>query len=353
MNKPTYQAAVVIGRWQLPHAGHEDVLRTALSVAGQVILVIGSAFRSRDSRNPFSGPERRQMLELMLGADAARVTFVPVRDFYDDERWARVVTEEVQQRVPHGQRVCLVGFRKDATSAYLNHFPQWTEVPVTPAHDIDATALRRVYFESDEPEAALQVLAPFVCAPVRAYLQAWSLLPAYARRCREARTVSAYRKRWTASFYLTADAVVRAQDCVLLIQRGGDVGHGQWALPGGFVNPHERFFTASLRELKEETSLALLTSTLTHALRGDAVFDHPLRSPRGGLVTRAFYFDLGQIPLPEVHAADDAQAVRWVPITELPALEEQLFEDHACILDRFVGLQARPGSGEGKAPHCG
>ena len=66
--------------------------------------------------------------------------------------------------------------------------------------------------------------------------------------------------------------------------------------------------------------------------------DHPLRSPRARIVTRAFYFDLGPIPLPEVLGADDAQQARWVPISELPALEDQLFEDHGCILDHFVGL---------------
>jgi hypothetical protein len=32
---------------------------------------------------------------------------------------------------------------------------------------------------------------------------------------------------------------------------------------------------------------------------------------------------------------------RWVPVAELPQYEEQLFEDHACILDLFLGLFPR------------
>jgi len=46
--------------------------------------------------------------------------------------------------------------------------------------------------------------------------------------------------------------------------------------------------------------------------------------------------------LPEVEGRDDAARARWVPIAELPQLEEQLFEDHACILDHFQGLFPTP-----------
>ena len=78
------------------------------------------------------------------------------------------------------------------------------------------------------------------------------------------------------------------------------------------------------------------------ALRGQATFDHPGRSVRGRIVTTAFHFDLGDERLPEVEGRDDAARARWVPIAELPQLEEQLFEDHACILDHFLGLFPAP-----------
>jgi bifunctional NMN adenylyltransferase/nudix hydrolase len=131
--------------------------------------------------------------------------------------------------------------------------------------------------------------------------------------------------------------VLVASGHVLLVRRGGEVGYGLWALPGGFVDKNERFYNAAVRELAEETGFSTLPSTLRHAFKGSQVFDHPLRSPRGRLITQAFYFDLGNIRLPEVKGADDAQEAKWVPVAELPGLEEQLFEDHAVILDRFVG----------------
>ena len=331
--------AVIIGRWQLFHKGHETLLNAALATAEQVIVVIGSAFRSRDVRNPFSWEERREMIQATLAPQAvARVQFLPVRDYFDDDRWNAALREGVQQHTGGHGPVTLVGFKKDHTSYYLDHFPTWAWLSAQQEVDIDATALRNVFFEGADPDARLVVLRPFVSPGVLAYLQAWARLPVYAQRVVEQTTVVQYRKKWSADVYLTADAVLVAHRHVLLIRRGGDVGYGQWALPGGFVDKGERFYTAALRELHEETGFKTLDSTMRQAFKASQVFDHPLRSPRGRLITHAFYFDLGNVRLPEIKGADDAQEAKWVALHELPQLEDQLFEDHAAILDRFVGL---------------
>jgi len=336
---PRVKTSVIVGRWQLFHKGHETLLNAALQIAEQVIVVIGSAYRSRDARNPFTWQERQAMLQSVLApADLPRVQFLPVRDYFDDERWNGAVRAGVQQLSQGRGGVTLVGFKKDGTSYYLDNFPAWSAYTVQPEYELDATALRDVFFAGGDPQAQLAALAPHFSPPVLAYLQAWAQLPVYAERVREHLAVAAYRKRWHADVYLTADAVVVARQQVLLVRRGGAMGHGQWALPGGFVDKNERFYAASLRELEEETGFRLPAAAMRQACRGSQVFDHPLRSPRGRLITCAFHFDLGDTPPPEVRGADDALLAQWVPLVDLPALEEQLFEDHAAILDRFVGL---------------
>jgi bifunctional NMN adenylyltransferase/nudix hydrolase len=109
-------------------------------------------------------------------------------------------------------------------------------------------------------------------------------------------------------------------------------------LPGGFVEPRDTLHQSAVRELEEETGLRLLPETLALASRGVAVFDHPDRSQRGRTISHTHYFDLGERELPEVEGADDAARARWVPVAELAAMEEQFFDDHFHMLDRFLGL---------------
>jgi bifunctional NMN adenylyltransferase/nudix hydrolase len=334
--------AVIIGRWQILQRGHCGLLRAALAAAPKVVVVIGSAWHARDSRNPFTWEERQQQFEAVLTPEQrARVSFVPVRDYFDDERWSNTVRAGVAKTASHGDRVGLVGFKKNHTSAYLSNFPGWSLVEIEPVSDISSSDLRAIYFELDDHATALATIGNYVEPGVKAYLDAWSHLPAYRRCAAEHRAVAAYKKKYTAPFALTSDCVVTGSGHVLLIRRGGNIGNGLWALPGGFIETDETFYAGAVRELAEETGLQTLPSRMKEALRGQAIFDHPLRSARGRIVTNAFHFDLGGARLPDVRGGDDAKEARWVPLAQLPAMEEQLFEDHATILDHFLGLWPR------------
>lgn len=332
--------AVVIGRWQFPHHGHLTLINKAFSIAPRVIIVIGSAYHSRDPRNPFTWEERQEMLLAALSIEQrSRVAFVPVRDYYDDERWESAVIDRVGQLIEHSTRVTLVGHKKDQTSEYLDQFSGWDKCEVTPVIDICSTALREVYFnDADEVESALAVIKPYAPAGVRHYLRGWARLPYFKRMVEETLAVRAYKQKYSAPYYLTADAVVRAGGKVLLVRRGGSVGHGLYALPGGHLNKNERFYQAAVRELAEETGVKLLPEQMRFAFKDAQDFDHPLRSPRGRLVTKAHYFDFKDREPFETQAGDDADQTLWVAIEDLLELEAQLFEDHAVALDRFLHI---------------
>src|SRR4051794_11815483 len=112
--------ALIIGRWQILQRGHETLLRTALQNAPRVVVVIGSAYRARDAHNPFSWQERQQQFETILSAEERqRVEFLPVRDYYDDQRWTDAVRAGVA-KLARAADITLVGFKKDHTSAYLD-----------------------------------------------------------------------------------------------------------------------------------------------------------------------------------------------------------------------------------------
>ncbi|MDC8757134.1 bifunctional nicotinamide-nucleotide adenylyltransferase/Nudix hydroxylase [Janthinobacterium fluminis] len=336
-------AAVLIGRFQPFHKGHASLLRMALDAAPKVIVVLGSSFHARSAKNPFTWQERAAMITATLAPEErGRVSYVAVRDYYEDARWAGVVSKKVQQCAAGARRIALVGYIKDNSSHYLNHFPQWQEIFISDAADIHATAIRSVLFEAEDIDVSLAVVDALVPLAVRHYLRAWSLLPCYRPLVQEHKAVQAYRAAWRAAPYApifsTADALVKTAGHVLLIQRGGFPGKGLWALPGGFIEQHERVLQGALRELAEETGLAVLASSLAAALVDVKVFDHPARSLRGRTITHAHFFDLQTEQLPAVQGADDAAQARWTPIADLAGMEEQFFDDHFHILDHFLRL---------------
>lgn len=349
MPSPNYDYLVYIGRFQPLHNSHLTMLRLALRQASQVVLVLGSAPAARSVRNPFTAAEREQMIRDALGEDAARLRCVTVRDYYNAPRWAAAVRRAVGA-VTGADKVGLFGHLKDDTSTYLRDFPEWGLLHAPNIAGINGSDVRRQWFAAQGDVSGLREQVPEVVA---AFLAAFASSSAFLGLLAEYRYVLDYRRAWASAPYppvfVTVDALVRCGDKVLMIQRGGHPAKGCWALPGGFLDQRERVADAALRELNEETGLHLDRELAQSLLRGQALFDHPERSVRGRILTHAFYYDLGALPLPDIAASDDALTARWLAIADLPKLEDKMCEDHFVILDHFLGLLEEPRDA-GQAP---
>jgi bifunctional NMN adenylyltransferase/nudix hydrolase len=348
--------SVLVGRFQPFHNAHLALLRRALEVAPQCVVVIGSAHQARTPKNPFTWTERAEMIRLALpAADRERVRFLPVRDYYDATRWLRVVRAAIAEMMPGAGSgtgtVALVGHFKDATSDYLRGFPGWALHSTERLGGAGGTELRDALFGADPAhlDATLGAMVDQAPPTTLAFIRAWAAFPFVEPLRTEWQMLRRYRDEWAGAPYppvfVTVDAVVRCAGHVLLIKRGRAPGVGLYAVPGGFIEQRETAYQSALRELAEETHLALLPDSMKQALQSNAVFDHPDRSLRGRTITHAFHFDLGERELPEVQADDDAQAVAWVPIVDLVALEDRFHDDHFHMLDHFLGL-----THEGLAP---
>jgi bifunctional NMN adenylyltransferase/nudix hydrolase len=339
----TPEIAVLIGRFQPFHNGHVGLLQMALATAPKVVIVLGSSLRARNCKNPFTWQERAGMIRASLSPEnAERVAFLPMRDYFDDTRWARAVQKALAEQHGNPQHIALIGHFKDASSQYLNLFPHWKLIAAERQHPIDATRIRQLYLEADDLDVSLQIMQELVPVSIAHYLKAWAILPHYAELAEEHRNIRQYKLAWRNAPYppifSTVDALVKTNDHVLLIKRADCPGKGLWALPGGFVEQHERLLQACLRELTEETELAVLQSSLQTALRDVKVFDHPERSLRGRTITHVHFFDLGSDHFPDIRGGDDAASAAWVPIAQLAGMEAQFFDDHFHILDHFLQL---------------
>ncbi|WP_176323870.1 bifunctional nicotinamide-nucleotide adenylyltransferase/Nudix hydroxylase [Burkholderia vietnamiensis] len=336
-----FDALVFIGRFQPPHRGHLNLLKSALSRAERVCVLIGSTDKPRTVKDPFSFDERRQMLASLLDAsERERVTIAAVQDStYNDGDWVRWVQDAVASALGDvaQRKVGIIGHEKDPTSYYLRMFPQWEFVDADASEDISATDIRDHYF-AERTNSFVQWAVP---EPVFGWLERFRTQPEFAQLKAEAEFIAAYRKAWSAAPYpvtfVTVDAVVVHSGHILLVRRRSEPGRGLWALPGGFVNQDERLDAACIRELREETGLKLPEPVLRGSIKDRQVFDHPTRSLRGRTITHACLFNFPTGELPGVKGSDDADKARWVPLNEFAQMRNVMFEDHFDIAYHFLG----------------
>jgi bifunctional NMN adenylyltransferase/nudix hydrolase len=227
-------------------------------------------------------------------------------------------------------------FHVGASSYYLDLFPGWAYLGAGAQGDICATELRRLFYEGEASGIAKAMDS--LPVTLQGNFAEWLRSAEYTKMREEHLAIQESRKIWGMGPFITLDAVVQACGHILLVRRGRHPGKGLWAVPGGFLEPEERLLAGALRELLEETGLDLDHSPSGFDLKEVAVFDHPDRSQRGRTITHAHYFQLSDSALPAVSGSDDAVEARWIPVSELQAMEDQFFDDHFHILDHFLSI---------------
>ncbi len=111
---------------------------------------------------------------------------------------------------------------------------------------------------------------------------------------------------------LAVGAIVVDADRLLLVRRARPPGAGRWSVPGGRVERGETVRAAVVREVAEETGIAVAVGEFaTWVERIDAEFhfvilDFFARPVPGGQIARA---------------GDDADACGWVPLAEVAQLD--------------------------------
>lgn len=333
-----YEYSIFIGRFQPFHLAHYELVREALKLARTAIVVIGSYKRAPSPKHPFSGEEREAMMRAALTPEEnARVKVIFMHDYlYNDNMWLADCAQKVSELTDDSESIVLVGHDHDDTSYYLEQFPQWQRHLVPNLdHFPHATEIRYLYFTHDVQYR--KHLHP----KTMEYLETFKRTDKFKGLKSYFDAVRASKAEWSGAPYppifQTVDAVVIKSGHVLCVRRGKAYGGGQIALPGGFLNDREYIKVGALRELKEETAIALDKKVLSTAIKAEHVFDHPDRSERGRTITTAYFIDLGNGPLPKVKGSDDADKAWWMPLSEFFTREEEFFEDHYHIINYFVG----------------
>jgi bifunctional NMN adenylyltransferase/nudix hydrolase len=370
---------VYIGRFRPAHTAHiQTVERACLLARKRVIILVGSANQPRTTKNPWKWDEVSDMIYASL-SDAAKqkVTILPLRDIiYNENKWNESVQEIVASVVDVGDNVKLIGHSKDETSYYLNAFPQWGDpIEIENIEDLHATDIRNAMFKNEDFDSTIGRYLP---KGIHDYIKSFMLTEEYEKLVEEYEFDVRHERMWDTDLMLdyfleqekrnpkwegswdvveavvntlrgayrvapykptfnTTDAVVVKSGHVLLVRRKHAPGKGLYAIPGGYLNPSEWSLDGAIRELKEETKIKEPPALLKSNARLNHVFEHPKRSIRGRIITRAYIIELPPNgPLPKVTAADDAKAAVWVPLSVFKKMEDQMFEDHFHIINTMI-----------------
>lgn len=107
-------------------------------------------------------------------------------------------------------------------------------------------------------------------------------------------------------------AIIVDDGTLLLVQRGNEPGRGKWSVPGGRVEPGEQLRQAVVREVREETGLAVIVGDLAGWVERIGADYH--------LVILDFF--AGPVERRrDLTAGDDAADARWVPFAEVASLD--------------------------------
>jgi len=134
-------------------------------------------------------------------------------------------------------------------------------------------------------------------------------------------------------------AVVLDGDRVLLIKRGHEPLKGQWSLPGGGVELGETLEAAIVREVREETGLAVEVGPMVEVL------DRITRDAGGNVEHHFVLVDFVCRATGGAHqSASDADAAEWVPLEHLAAYGV------AAVTVRVIRKAASRGFHQGDRP---
>ena len=159
---------VIVGRFQPLHDGHKEIIRKALDLCDNLLILIGSANRPRSIKNPWTYKERRKMVSDFVESIPdckCPIAIQPLNDYlYSDTQWIADVTEVVKTYSPNHdfveREVTLFGFDKDGND-YLKWFPQYSFMNIKSNYLRCATEIRQEMFESRHPRVPAEVMLDY------------------------------------------------------------------------------------------------------------------------------------------------------------------------------------------------
>ena len=91
------KVGILVGRFQPLHKGHVKAIQFARNNSDKLYIIVGSAEKSNQKRNPFSFEERKRMIELAINEKKLQdnISIVPINDANNHTEWIASIKNTV------------------------------------------------------------------------------------------------------------------------------------------------------------------------------------------------------------------------------------------------------------------
>jgi ADP-ribose pyrophosphatase len=146
-------------------------------------------------------------------------------------------------------------------------------------------------------------------------------------------------ENWAADPIITRYDPTTGKLMLLLIKRGDG---GEWAIPGGMVNPEEtKLSMTAARELKEETGLDIKMDMATEVYEG--IVDDSRNTDNSWIMTKAYHLHLNNDVSKEIDKkilcpmdVHEVKAIQWILYDDDRL--NHLFASHSKFIGHVMGL---------------
>lgn len=93
-----FKLGFIVGRFQLCHKGHEELINIGKSLCEKFVVIVGSTNESRTVKNPFTFEERKEMIHTVCGEDVIVLPIVDIGIGYVPE-WGNYLINTIKANV--------------------------------------------------------------------------------------------------------------------------------------------------------------------------------------------------------------------------------------------------------------
>jgi bifunctional NMN adenylyltransferase/nudix hydrolase len=349
------KVGLMLGRFQGVTLGHEACVNTMVNECDIALIGVGSAHQARDPRNPWTFEERREMWVQSLTKEKLKKVFLFDQvDLGNPVRWASAVearvTRELAKLGYNADKVdiYLYGHRKDATSYYLDDFPNYILKNLPNVEGINASDFREDYFRHGDDNTWYVTIKDIVSEGVIRFLKSFREREAYDQMKEEVSRNDNWAKTYKdlphEVIFCDALPVIIQGNRVLLTKREQYPGKGYWGLPEGRIKEKEDPVEACIRIAREKTDLDVSDSVLKRSLKSSWTRTDPYRVSRGRVIAFPSVIHLTPVPkgaTPEARRKSMAlprvkKNSQYFTFDEVFQMRSEIYADHAIIIDQAL-----------------